>query len=246
MVSQNYDDHTVYNLSYNTDVPSKRQRTIDEIMELNPKIVFYGISDLEFRSVISTERLALNAEHADIQNILLNTIGSEFSNPQFISLQAIREIGQKIDMGKKESRLFQPYTPFFEYHNEQFTIKNNNDIEIQFLKSKEEFVISSPSENKELSILKDMINKLQKRGIKVVLFTTPYHRVYLDSLNNEQKSSFDSILNELQKSNMTIYRLDDKYADMPIWYNFDHISYTKNSIIYSEDIARLIISEIDK
>ena len=141
MVSKNHDDYTVYNLSYNTDVPSKRQRTIDEIMKLNPKLIFYGISYLECRSVISTENRALNTEHADIQNILLNEIGSEFSNPQFISLQAIRELEQKIDTNKKESHLFQPYTPFFEYHDEQFTIKNNNDIKIQFLKSKQEFVL---------------------------------------------------------------------------------------------------------
>lgn len=244
LVSKNQDNYVVYNLSYNTDIPSKRQRTLDEIIDLNPKIIFYGISYNEFQSVI-TSKNKTNPDPSYVQNMLLDNFGSDFSNPQFVTLQIIRELQKYAGLYEKENYLKQPYTPFFEYHNEQLVIRNNVEIETQFLKLNLEFVVDDPFMNKEVIILKEMIDKLQKRGIKVVLFTTPYHQVFLNSVSDEQKNAFDIILSELSKSNVQIYRLDEKYADLSIWYNFDHVSYNQNAMIYSEDLAQFIINEID-
>ena len=40
-------NYTVYNLGYGSDNPSKRIKQIDEIISMNPEIVFYGISYYE-------------------------------------------------------------------------------------------------------------------------------------------------------------------------------------------------------
>jgi len=233
-------------LSYNTDIPSKRQRTLNEIIDLSPKIIFYGISYNEFQSTSVSESKTQSTDSAYIQNILLHDLGSDFSNPQFVTLKIIRELQKYAGMHEKENYLKQPYTPFFEYHNEQLIIRNNLEIQTQFLKLKLDYAIDDPLMNKEVIILQKMLDEFKKRGIKVVLFTTPYHKVFLNSVSDEQKNTFDAILNELSKSNVQIYRLDEKYADLSIWYNFDHVSYNQNAMIYSKDLAQFIINEIEK
>ena len=40
------------------------------------------------------------------------------------------------------------------------------------------------------------------------------------------------------------FLLQNKYADLPIWMDVIHVAYNENSMIYSEDVAKKIISEI--
>ena len=239
-------DYIVYNLSYNTDIPSKRLRTINEIINLKPQIIFYGVSYNEFKSIIYDE-VKTTPDPLYIQNILLKNIGFDFSNPQFTTLQVLRELQKYVGVYEKKDYLLQPYTPFFEYHANQLIIKNNLDIENEFLKTKNEIIVNPPQVNRELTILKKMISEFQKHKIKVIIFTTPYHKVFLNSLSDNQKETFEAILSDLQNdSNVTIYRLDQKYADLSIWYDVEHVSYNENSMIYSEDLANLVVSEIEK
>lgn len=91
-----------------------------------------------------------------------------------------------------------------------------------------------------------MINNLKMNGINVVLFTTPLHKIYLDELPNSEKQTFDEILERIKKgTNVKIYDLTDKYSDLPIWTNISHVAYNKNATIYSEDIAKIILGEIE-
>jgi hypothetical protein len=239
-------NYIVYNLSYDSDKPSKRLRTINEIINLKPQIIFYGVSYNEFQS-ITYDEVKTSPNPSYIQNILLKNIGFDFSNPQFVTLQFIRESQKYLGVYAKIDYLMQPYTPFFEYHARQFIIENNLDIENEFLKTKKEIIVNPPQVNQELTILKKMISEFQKHKIKVVVFTTPYHRAFLNSLSDNQKETFEAILNDLQNdSNVTIYRLDQKYADLSIWYDVSHVSYNENSMIYSEDLANLIVSKIEQ
>jgi hypothetical protein len=52
------------------------------------------------------------------------------------------------------------------------------------------------------------------------------------------------MMEELQsKYGISVYDLTDKYADLPIFVNTDHVAYNKQSAIYSQDIAKMILNQ---
>jgi len=42
---------------------------------------------------------------------------------------------------------------------------------------------------------------------------------------------------------MTIYLLRDKYVDLPIWNDNHHIATNPKALIFSQDIAKIILNE---
>jgi hypothetical protein len=234
--------YVIYNLSYNNDVPTKRLKTVDSIIEIKPKIVLYGISYHEFWSLNIKDVNIINSQQFYLQKFFLDKFNNDFSSPQFITLQLIREIGKD---GIDESSFKHEFTPFFEYHSNQLLIRDNLEIEKEFMANHKEFGVT-PLDNKEFLALKEIINKLQKNNIKVIIFTTPYQSVFLDSLPYRQKQEFNVILDNLVNPGITMYRLDERYADLSVWYNYDHIAYNNNSSVYSKDITEIILNEIEK
>mgnify|MGYP000147058854 FL=1 len=43
-----------------------------------------------------------------------------------------------------------------------------------------------------------------------------------------------------------MYNFTNKYSDLNIWQNPTHVSYNMDAIIFSEDIANIIIQEVDE
>jgi hypothetical protein len=64
-------------------------------------------------------------------------------------------------------------------------------------------------------------------------------------LGDDQKQTFDLILTELQKNHIPMHRLDDKYADMNVWFDYRHVAIDKHGLIYSEDVSEIIRKELD-
>ena len=95
-----------------------------------------------------------------------------------------------------------------------------------------------------ISALNKIISELQNNDIKIVLFTTPLHKFYLDSLSNYQKELFNEILDNLtKKQGVRIYELEDKYSELDMWRDHLHISIHESVTKYNEDIASIIIKE---
>jgi hypothetical protein len=64
-------------------------------------------------------------------------------------------------------------------------------------------------------------------------------------MQDKDKKEFQLMLNEIMKeNNLKIYEFSNKYAELQIWYNLSHVSYNKKSIIYSEGVSEMIISEL--
>ena len=64
---------------------------------------------------------------------------------------------------------------------------------------------------------------------------------------NYDQKAFNVIIEDLTKStNTKINFLHSKYNNTQIWHAHDHLVVNKNSTFYSEDIARIILSELDK
>ena len=92
-----------------------------------------------------------------------------------------------------------------------------------------------------------MIKKLQEADIKVVLFTTPLHENFLINVQeSEKRKLYDLVDQSAKEFNLDVYDFQDKYAKLPIFLDVNHVSYHKDSMIYSYDVAEMIMMELEK
>ena len=66
----------------------------------------------------------------------------------------------------------------------------------------------------------------------------------LEALSNNQKKSFSVLLDDLaEKYDLEIYEFEEKYVELDVWGDIEHVSYHKNVTIFNEDVAKMIIME---
>ncbi len=140
--------------------------------------------------------------------------------------------------------LIKERTPFYLHGEDVYVIKNFTEIESDFLGRPSLRYVEPAEPNIELNALKQLSAKLVENKIKIIFFTTPKARVYFDNLSEENNKTFSSILDSLSKDGFTIYRLDDKYADHNIWYDYRHIVINQRGIEFSEDVSQFVIDTI--
>ena len=93
----------------------------------------------------------------------------------------------------------------------------------------------------------EIIFTLQENDIQVILFVVPQHKIILEDIGDERIRSFDLILDDLDKiPNLKIYNLFYKYSDLNIWNDPAHIAINDKTAIYSEDVAKMILREIQQ
>ena len=100
--------------------------------------------------------------------------------------------------------------------------------------------------NPNINALEEIIAKLKANGIKVLVVVTPRPQLYLDTIPDTEKQAFSSSLYEIQnKTGVKIYSLLDKYADLEIWSDSNHVTRDQKGLIYSQDVAKIIKNEIE-
>ena len=62
----------------------------------------------------------------------------------------------------------------------------------------------------------------------------------------EGEIAFDQIFEEIAKTGTITYPKHDMYADQNIWTNIDHVVENESGIIFSEDVAKMILKEVRK
>jgi len=247
-ITNDFDDYDLFNLAVNSDDPKERAESIDKIISLHPKIVFYGISYRDFETESSFDEKSILP---DFRILVEDNIPNELEsiNPQLITRRAIRDILNDTSIVMLPVYdIHPPNTPFFSLGNLQTKIIDDDELQRQtliILPSPKDLYIA-PSNNEQVRFFKQIIHELQENKIKVVIFTTPLHKIYLNELNQESKDTFNKILNEvLNEFDVKIYNYTDKYSDLPVWNNLDHLAYNENSMMFSEDIAEMILLEIN-
>jgi len=69
----------------------------------------------------------------------------------------------------------------------------------------------------------------------------------LEGISDDRIRSFNLILDELHKiPNLKTYDLFYKYSDLNIWNDPVHVAINDESTIYSEDVAKMILKEIQQ
>jgi len=247
-ITNDFDDYDVFNLAVNSDDPKERAESIDKIISMHPKIVFYGISYRDFETESSSDEKSILP---DFKILVEDNIPNELEsiNPQLITRRAIRDILNDTSIVMVPVYdIHPPNTPFFSLGNLQTKIIDDDELQRQtliILPSPKDLYIA-PSNNEQVRFFKQIIRELQENKIKVVIFTTPLHKIYLNELNQESKDTFNKILNEiLNEFNVKIYNYTDQYSDLPVWNNLEHLAYNENSMMFSEDVAEMILLEIN-
>ncbi len=202
ILNSNEKNYQIYNLAYNADLPSRRLQFVDEINDLRPIIIIYGISYRDLQTSINENPLP--DPKYFFNQISKQVIHNDITvNPKLITLNFIRNL-----QGEQNNRIISyPNTPFFIY-NPETQIHITNEIELEKDSGGSEVHLEMPEKNSEVKSLIELIHKFQKNHIKVVLFLTPLNNHYLQSVDPLQHLIFNSTINYVKKeTNIPIYDL---------------------------------------
>ena len=98
----------------------------------------------------------------------------------------------------------------------------------------------------QVGYLKEIIRLLQNNDTEVIIFVFPQQKYFLDLVPEDDKAIFYAGLEEIKSEfNVKIYDLSDNYAVLNIWMDHNHVAYNKKSMIFSDDIYKIIIKEME-
>jgi len=258
-ISQIYQDYEVYNLGIPGDKPSKRINSLKEIIDTKPAMILYGIAFRDLQGSVQNQIQITDVIGAvkpvDILpepwNLLYEIIPnktiidfSNFDNPQITTLKLFKILQNPNTISQITPDL--PNTPFYKYKPENFEIKNFKSPMKKDYEKRERFISNQTRlSDPEVIAMKSIISTLKENNIQVILFSVPYPKISLYKLDDTDIEIFTSTLEEISDEfDVKVYHFYDKYADLNIWADPIHVSMNQKSIIYSSDMAKIILDEI--
>ena len=251
LLNKNYENHVFYNLAYNADTPKQRYKSINETIMLKPKLVLYGITyfDLNGFYWINTIKNPQPLPTIGLNPAALLAYDDPFLeiNPKETTLNFIRESFGDTDFFPEKSNRFQlenaPFSFFDEY---QTIIADDDDLKKISPERVKIHVNQNESVTKEqVRYFKEIIELLQKNDVQVIIFVLPQQKYFLDLVPEDDQAIFYASLEEIKSEfNVKIYDLSDDYADLNIWMDHSHVAYNKKSMIFSDDIYKIISKEM--
>lgn len=243
--NQKYD---VYNLADMSDMPSHRLKSLEHLISLKPKVVIYGVSITDFEKSYSRtdDKITKN----DVVEKILHP-KKLFTN--ILSYLTDYDDTEKFPRSPKEKTiLFLKYivrgpeyvhNPFINFK----TVSISDQSTLESYDSQIEFRgIDTADNNKEKIALTKIINELQKNNIKVILFTAPYHKIFLNKVSNDDEVAFTSTLENISKQyDVGVYFIHRNYENLEIWRDPYHVAVNNKVVIYSDDITKIIMREIE-
>ena len=249
-LKKDYENYVFYNLAYNADTPEQRYKSLNETIMLKPQLVLYGITYFGLNGFWeNTEKDTQPLPTIELNPTALLSRSDPFLeiNPKATTLNFIRESFSDTSFFSAKADRFQlenaPFSFFDEY---QTIIASDNDLKKVNSESVGMHVNQNKSITKEQIIyFKQIINSLQNNDIKVIIFVLPQQRYFLDLVPEYDKEIFYASLEEIKNEfNVKIYDLSDDYADLNIWMDHNHVAYNKKSMIFSDDIYKIISKEM--
>jgi len=251
LLSKDYENHIFYNLAYNADTPKQRYKSINETIMLKPQLVLYGITYFELNGFywVSTEKNTQPLPNIELNPAALLSYDDPFLeiNPKETTLNFIREsFGDTGFFPEKADRFQLENAPFSFFDEYQTIIADDNDLKKIRAESVKTHVNQNEAITKEqVRHLKEIIELLQNNDIKVIIFVLPQQKYFLDLIPENDKAIFYASLEEIKSEfNVKIYDLSDDYADLNIWMDHNHVAYNKKSMIFSDDIYKIISKEM--
>jgi len=240
IISKNHENYSVYNLSYDGDQPKTRYKLLPQILSLDPSIIFYGISYRDFSNIELQQSSYSLLKYLD--RLTDNKYELDSVNPKLATLKAI----QQLTFGKSlssENRIVLSNSPLLTLSTPDTKIASQTDLEKSATLIPTQIDIVN---NEQLDYFKRILTEMEKNDIKIVIFTTPLSKFYLDNISVSDKQNFKQIINEISNEfNVSVYNFSNNYTTLDIWSDISHVAFNKNSMIYSDDVANMILMEID-
>lgn len=217
---------------------------MDKIVQLKPKIVVYGISYRDFKTDLDSETSVLSLK--ELFHGIAFEINPTSINPKLVTRKALGNIWN--EQGEiSGNTVHDQFTPFFKYDEGQSQIQSSEILEQR--KGNTDAVsifVPTSNSNKQLFYFKKIINKLIENDIKVIVFTTPMHKIYLDDLPKSSRNNFALIVEDFTKNrDIIFYNYTSKYDELSIWSDHSHIAYNVTSDIYTRDIAQIMLNRME-
>ena len=242
-LSNEQKNYLVYNLADQGDNPIRRAGSIDNIISHKPEFVLYGVGLWDFQKPISH----LQSHSASdfllqpgdfFKSLFQDNIdlygygpGKIFISPKDRSLTSVKYILRGPD---------QPYHPFIRFDP---TPIHSNEKLVEVFGWPENNGLDVTEENKKIIALNQIIHKLQKNDIKVILFSYPHSKA-LYTFEPQDLKDFQRMLdNKSNEFDIPIYSLHEKYVDLEIWRETLHVAIHPDAQIYTEDILKIILKE---
>lgn len=241
IISKSFPNYSVYNLSYDGDLPKTRNKLLTQTLSLEPEIIFYGVSYRDFVNIESKQFSDFSlVKYIDI--VTNNKYELDSVNPKLATLKAIKELTFDESLSS-ENRIVLSNSPLMTLSTPATKITSQNDLEKSVILIPPQIDIT---QNEQVDYLKKSILLIKNKDIPIIIFTTPLSQSYLDNISNSDKQKLKHILDEISSEfDIPIYNFTNNYASLDIWADPSHVAFNKNSIIYSDDIAKMILKEID-
>lgn len=263
----------VYNLAKGSDDPEKRKSSLDLIIKSKPDIVLYGIGYRDFQQKvparideIKTVESILPNPKEFVEKLILANLNfyshnlDFFKNPKLSTLQFLKEIYDRknVETSKSNNIITDENYPLRtpEQVSSKYIMKSDEQLKKlgdELKPTFERYGIELMHKNRMYLSLQEIIETLEKNNIKVIIFTYPHHKYYLENIPDEDSVRFDNIIYELEReNNISIKLLHNEYSNKKNWADLIHIYYNyeldennEDSISYSNDIANLILNVIE-
>lgn len=239
-------EYEIYNLADMSDTPSHRLKSLEHLISLKPEVVIYCVSITDFENPV-TQSYIMDRSSTD---------GFEILNPKkeivkILSVTTQNNLDGKFPTSPKERTILSikylirgpefVHNPFINYNITPVTDEKTFDAEYNFTFRG----VDTSHNNEERIALQKIITELKKNNIKVILFTSPHHKVFLDAVGESNLIVFESIMTEIAEQNdIGVHFLHNKYEKTDIWRDPHHIAVNKDAIIYSDDIAAILEKEL--
>jgi len=181
---------------------------------------------------------------------LIDTDNDPFSkiNPKETTLSFIRSSFSDSEFFPSKRDRFQleqaPFSFFDEYQTKIDSDANLQKITSSFVANR---VNQDPSITKEqINYLRDIVKLTQEKEIEFVVIILPQQEYFLDLVPERDEILFYNSLNEIKNEfNIVVYDLSRNYENLNIWQDHNHVAFNPASKIFSDDIYKIILSELN-
>ncbi len=252
----NNNNYEVYNLAYGAETPRNRLLYVDSIISAKPVLVVIGVGYRDFiDEAMPSDPILLGINlpnpQADFKHgvrSLGNFLNYDFDNfrsPQLVFRYLVRDT---FDFNEIPDWVagFTKTKPFYPHDIREAIILN--DTQLQKMGESVNFKQNSLppyDKNRNAYALSQIVKTLNENNIKVLIFSTPHVKSYTDNVRSNFGETFDNILERFSQDGVPVYLLHDKYVDLSIFSDAHHVSIDHKALIYSTDIAEIILNEIE-
>ena len=234
----------VYNLADAADRPTQRLKSIENIIDNKPEIVFYGLGYTHFEK--------FEVKDFDPLSTFINNPNELFrSSLEHLLDEHLEEYFPLSPKDKSLTSLKYVLRGPDDHNHPFISYKEGEIVDLEQIKKMKELryvdTLEVSNNDKEVLALNSIIKKLQENNIEVVLFSFPYNSIMLDNTDPNQIENFEKMLKNKQKQfDVNLFFLHDKYSNLNIWKDRLHIANNPKTIIFTEDILEKIIEVINR